>query len=121
MRTGSSVRRLTLWSRPLATGTRRVAAPSRLAQRDVAKAWYPANFVAKLAGLSLQGCEPGSWRRAKNQLRNRLADVSQTAGTGRFRGNGTAKLLGHFTRRGRFSQGQRRPASRYKVRAFNSL
>jgi len=31
------VRRLTLWFRSQATGTRRVPAPSHLAQRDVAK------------------------------------------------------------------------------------
>ncbi len=50
-----SVRRLTLWPRPPATGTRRVSAPSRLAQRDVAKTWYPANLAEKFARLSFQG------------------------------------------------------------------
>ena len=93
-----SVRRLTLWSPPLTAGTRRVSAPSRLAQRDVAKAWYPANLVAKFARLSFQGRgsqTPGlpgaTGAEPKTADRDPLADVSQTAGTGRFEGNRTTK------------------------------
>ena len=71
-----SVRRLTLWPRSLTTGTRRVSAPSRLAQRDVAKTWYPANLAASPLGFHSKDAGPGSWpaccRRAQKLLAESL-------------------------------------------------
>jgi len=55
MRTSSPCVALPFGPGPRATGTRRVSAPSHLAQRDVAKTWYPANLAEKFARLSLQG------------------------------------------------------------------
>jgi hypothetical protein len=61
-----SVRRLTLWSRSQAIETRRVPAPSRLAQRDAAKASTPGGpKIHKAHSKRTDG--KGSWRRAEKQ------------------------------------------------------
>ena len=86
-----SVRRLTLWPRPRAAGTRRVSASSRLAQRDVAKAWYLANpgcEVREAFAPRAQRKAPGAGPTTRCYP---LADVSRISGTGRFGGTRTAK------------------------------
>jgi len=56
-----SVRRLTLWLRSQANGTRRAPAPSRLAQRDVAKTCYSGKCVPESNSKRIV---QSPWRRA---------------------------------------------------------
>jgi len=65
MRTSSPCVALPFGPGPRATGTRRVSAPSRLAQRDVAKTWYPANLLRSSPSFRSKDAAQGSWRRAE--------------------------------------------------------
>jgi hypothetical protein len=100
-----SVRRLTLWPRPRATGTRRVSAPSRLAQRDVAKTWYPANLAEKFARLSLQGRDARLLAQSRKLPTHSLGGRAPDYWGGPiWRKPNTEKLLTHSTRTHGFSQ-----------------
>jgi hypothetical protein len=100
-----SVRRLTLWPRPPATGTRRVSAPSRLAQRDVAKTWYPANLLRSSQGFHSKDATRGSWRRTEKLPTRSLGGRVPDYWNGPiWRKPNTDLLLRNYTRSGYFSQ-----------------